>query len=63
MVKYSPTKGLFPRSPCLSLATNFSGGFHSITQSVHYPDKSISPSALEGHGLTPGMLKLGMAWL
>lgn len=27
------------------------------------PDKSVSPSALEGHGLTPEMLKLGMAWL
>lgn len=36
--------------------------FPSITRSAHYPDKSISPSALEGHGLMPGTLKLGMVW-
>lgn len=36
-----------------------------IPSSLHqpiFPGKSISPSALEGHGLIPGMLKLGMAW-
>lgn len=49
-------------APAPALATNFSGGYTFITAPAHFPGKSISPSALEGHGLMPGMLKLGMAW-
>lgn len=46
--------------PAPALATNFSGGYPFIIAPSHFPGKSISPSALEGHGLIPGMLKLGM---
>lgn len=52
-----PMKPLHPPWPPTSQEV-----YPFITAPAHFPGKSTSPSALEGHGLMPGMLKLGMAW-
>lgn len=60
MVKYSQVNMNPHEVPAPTLATNFSGGYPLIIAPSHFPGKSISPSALVGYGLIPGMLKLGM---